>query len=158
MQDNNLLFKPSNLWLLQQRKGTQIPIWFCNGIFKVSLFLQSGKNILLCPQIWEHPLSIFFMPWISISLIYSFTVSYYWWKSLQKFLPHSPRILLMMYWNNNKKDLFSDGVYSTFPGYHLILPLVHIYSAHLNNLNLPLLTKERSKICGKAMQITQHLK
>lgn len=60
MQDNNLLFKPSDLWLLQQRKGTQIPIWFCNGIFKVSLFLQSGENILLCPQIWEHPLSVSF--------------------------------------------------------------------------------------------------
>ena len=95
-------------------KESEYNFQFCYGIFQVSLLFQSGENSL-CPQIWEHSM-VYFMPWISGLLSSMFLCSLLLLMALQKFLPHSSRILIMTLF---EKDLFSDGVYDTFSGYPL---------------------------------------
>lgn len=92
------------------------------------------------------------LPWKTahsgVSLPYSYSlnisywvVSFYWWKSLQRFLPRSSRILIMTYWNNKRWIYFLMGCTAHFLVITWILPLVHVYVEHFSNLNLHLLTK-----------------
>lgn len=110
--------EPLNLWSLPHQKPAPIPVLSCYGVLTLRSFLLVW--------VWEccglgfgDTHSVFcFLPWLSVFLCYTFffSVSYYYWKSLKKFIPHSSRILLMTL-GNNKNRFYMWWVYSILPGY-----------------------------------------